>query len=160
MSDPRESDNDFEDQDLAETFDETNITRDGEDIATSDMQPDVYDVTSADEDTDLDEVLADAGDFDPDQMDEVEYEEIVMAEEDLDEPRTFASDDASRVSDDDLQPKDLEAESLTEEEIAALGYDDARRPPDHDPHLEELLDEGLEGTFPASDPVSVSPGSR
>jgi hypothetical protein len=26
-----------------------------------------------------------------------------------------------------------------------------------DPHLEAILDEGLEETFPASDPVSVSP---
>jgi len=157
MSDPR--DDDFDDQELAETFDETNITRDGEDIATSDMQPDVYDVTSVEEDTDIDGVLDSDDDFDPDQMDEVEYEEIVMAEEDLDEPRTFRGDDANRVSDDDLQPEDLEADTLTDEDIAALGYDDERRPPDHDPHVDALLDEGLKETFPASDPVSISPGS-
>ena len=30
---------------------------------------------------------------------------------------------------------------------------------DRDPHTEETLDEGLEETFPASDPVSISPGA-
>jgi hypothetical protein len=28
-----------------------------------------------------------------------------------------------------------------------------------DPHVEENLDKGLEETFPASDPVSISPGA-
>lgn len=28
-----------------------------------------------------------------------------------------------------------------------------------DPHIEENLDRGLEETFPASDPVSISPGA-
>ena len=28
-----------------------------------------------------------------------------------------------------------------------------------DPHTEENLDKGLEETFPASDPVSISPGA-
>jgi hypothetical protein len=28
-----------------------------------------------------------------------------------------------------------------------------------DPHLEAQLDAGLDGTFPASDPVSINPGS-
>lgn len=30
---------------------------------------------------------------------------------------------------------------------------------DRDPHTEENLDKGLEETFPASDPVSISPGA-
>jgi hypothetical protein len=30
---------------------------------------------------------------------------------------------------------------------------------EHDPHVEEQLDSGLEETFPASDPVSINPGS-
>ena len=158
MGDPKETD-DLEGQDLAEVFDETNITRDGEDIATSDMQPDVYDATTVAEDSDLDDVLAPEDDFDPDSMDEAEYEEVVMAEEDLDEPRTFRGDDADRVQDEDEQPDDFESERLTDADIAALGYDDQRRPPDHDPHVEAQLDEGLEETFPASDPVSINPGS-
>lgn len=96
-------------QDLAEVFDEENITEDGRDIATSDMQRDVYDVTASDEDA-IDALQPD-DDFDPDTADEAELEEIVMAEEDLDfdEPRSFARDNADLVADDDLSPADLEA---------------------------------------------------
>jgi hypothetical protein len=32
-------------------------------------------------------------------------------------------------------------------------------PDDSDPHTEKNLDKGLEETFPASDPVSISPGA-
>jgi hypothetical protein len=32
-------------------------------------------------------------------------------------------------------------------------------PDDSDPHTERNLDKGLEETFPASDPVSISPGA-
>ncbi len=35
----------------------------------------------------------------------------------------------------------------------------AHTPVEHDPHQEKNLDEGLEETFPASDPVSISPGA-
>ncbi|HUZ11544.1 MAG TPA: primosomal protein [Caulobacteraceae bacterium] len=158
MPEPREPD-DVEGQDLAEVFDEENITPDGRDIATSDMQRDVYDATTAAEDADIDDVLAPEADFDPDAMDEVEYEEIVMADEDLDEPRSFRADDADRVRQGDAQPADLESELLADDDIEALGYDDERRPPDHDPHVEAQLDHGLEETFPASDPVSINPGA-
>jgi hypothetical protein len=114
-------------QDLAEVFDEENITKDGYDIATSDMQADLFDATSVDEDAN--EALEPQDDFDPDQADEAELEEIVMAEEDLDEPRSFARGNADLVADDDLSPADLEAESLDDEDIAALGDggDSARR---------------------------------
>jgi hypothetical protein len=100
-------------QDLAEIFDETNITPDGEDIATSDLQPNLFDATSADEDAD--DGLAPDDDFDPDALDEAEYEEVVLAEEDLDEPRSFARSDADLVTDDDEQPEDLEAGEAAED---------------------------------------------
>lgn len=105
MPDPREP-AEIESQDLAETFDEENITPDGRDIATSDMQRDVYDVTSAPEDAD--EALAPDDAFDPDAMDEAEREEIVQVDEDLDAPRALAGDDADRVADYDAQPDDFE----------------------------------------------------
>ena len=142
---------DFEpdEQDQAEVFDEENITEDGRDIATSDLQRDVYDVTS--DDGDATEALEADDDFDPDQADEAELEEIVMAEEDLDEPRSFARDDADLVADDDISPADLEAADLTYDEDA--DQDGARSAAD----VERDLDRGLEGTFPASDPVSISP---
>jgi len=141
----------IEGQDLAEVFDEENITPDGYDIATSDLQADVYDVTSSDEDAD--EALAPQDDFDPDAADEAELEEIVMAEEDLDQPRSFAADAADLVADDDLSPADFEAAPLSFEEI-----DDAGHGLDAD--LEDRLDRALEDTFPSSDPVSITRGSR
>jgi hypothetical protein len=103
MPDP----DDFEGQDLAEVFDEENITEDGYDIATPDLQRDVFDATSVDEDAD--EALEPQDDFDPDQADEAELEQIVMAGDDLDEPRSFERDDADLVADDDISPADMEA---------------------------------------------------
>jgi hypothetical protein len=117
MADPDEPDNaeDADSQDLAEVFDETNITPDGEDIAPGDLQRDVFDVTAAEDDGDEDDARAapeSTGDeFDPDTLDEAEYEEIVLAEEDLDEPRSFGGNDADRVSDEDDGPEDFESES-------------------------------------------------
>ncbi len=133
MPDPKEFDSDS--QDLAEVFDEENITEDGRDIATSDLQRDVYDVTSADEDANA--ALGPDDDFDPDQADEAELEQIVMAEEDLDEPRSFGRDNADLVATDDLSIADMEPEDRTD----------------------EALDQRLEQTFPASDAASVRPGS-
>src|SRR5580658_6028321 len=115
MPDPEEFDPDG--QDLAEVFDEENITEDGFDIATSDMQRDVFDATSADEDAN--EALEPQDDFDPDQADEAELEEIVMAEEDLDEPRSFARGNADLVSTDDLSAADMESADLSDEDIEA-----------------------------------------
>ena len=119
MPDPIEPD-DIEGQDQAEVFDEENITPDGRDIATSDLQRDVYDVTSSDEDAD--DALAPEDDFDPDKADEAELEEILLAEEDLDEPRSFAQDDADLVADEAISPADLESDTLADDDIAALGY--------------------------------------
>ncbi|MFI4936391.1 MAG: primosomal protein [Caulobacterales bacterium] len=133
MPDPKQFE--LEGQDLAEVFDEENITEDGRDIATSDLQRDVYDVTSADEDAN--EALAPDDDFDPDAADEAELDQIVMVEEDLDEPRSFGRDNAELVATDDLSAADMEAED----------------------HAEQELDYRLEQTFPASDPVSINPGS-
>jgi hypothetical protein len=148
----RDEPDEIEGQDLAEVFDEENITEDGRDIATSDLQADVYDVVTSDEDAD--DVLAPEDDFDPDAADEAELEQIVMAEEDLDQPRSFARNNADVVADDDLQPADFEAgddadlEALDPEDRAADATD-----------LERRLDRALEATFPASDPVSISRGS-
>jgi hypothetical protein len=136
-------------QDLAEVFDEENITEDGRDIATSDMQRDVYDVTR--DDGDAIEAREPDDDFDPDQADEAELEEIVMADEDLDEPRSFARDGADRVSDEDISPADLEAGGSSEDDGEDLGGGRSTSAVDRD------LDHGLEETFPASDPVSISP---
>ena len=122
MPDP----DDFEGQDLAEVFDEENITEDGYDIATSDLQRDVYDATSVEEDAD--EAREPQDDFDPDQADEAELEQIVMADDDLDEPRSFARDDADLVADDDISPADMEAGASPDDDVEALGDDGEEGP--------------------------------
>lgn len=155
MPDPTNDDGDYDDQSLAETFDEENITPDGRDIATSDLERDVYDVTSADEDAT--DALAPDDDFDPDAADEAELEEIVLADEDLDEPRSFTRDDADLVADDDLRPADFEPESLADDDLEAL--DDGADAAGQD-DVDAALDEALGETFPASDPVSISHRSR
>ncbi|HZZ35277.1 MAG TPA: primosomal protein [Caulobacteraceae bacterium] len=121
MPDPE---TDADPQDLAETFDETNITPDGEDIATPDVARDVYDATRAEDDSDLDETRDE--DFDPDQADEAELEEMLGADEGIDEPRSFRGDNADRVDSEDPQPEDYESEALADEELAKLGYDRKR----------------------------------
>ena len=136
-------------QDQAEIFDETNITRDGDDIAHPDMARDVFDVTREDEDSDP----LDAGgpDFDPDLADEAELEFELDLDDGVDEPRVLA-DDADRVATDDATPADYEADDISDEDLHKLGYDD-------EPRGERRLDEGLEETFPASDPVAINPGA-
>jgi hypothetical protein len=154
---PDPEDNELEGQDLAEVFDEENITEDGRDIATSDMQRDVYDVTSSDEDAT--DALRPDDDFDPDDADEAELEEIVMAEEDLDfdEPRSFARDNADLVSDEDISSGDMEA-GVADDVLEAEDYNDALPSGRSGSTAESKLDQGPEGTFPASDPVPVNPG--
>ena len=149
-----------DDQDQAEIFDETNITRDGEDIAHPDMERDVYDVTSADDD-DLEEDagLEDADDFDPDQVDEAELEFMLESDDGVDEPRSFARDEADLVARGDDQPKDFESRAVSDEDLQELGYEAPPAPSQARRRRERLLDEGIEETFPASDPVSISPGS-
>jgi hypothetical protein len=70
----------------------------------------------------------------------------------------------------------FQSRNLSDEEIDKLGYATKAKPrptppqaprgnrPEHvkderDPHVEENLDHGVEETFPASDPVSISPGA-
>jgi len=155
MPDPEDFEADG--QDLAEVFDEENITEDGFDIATSDMQRDVFDATSADEDAN--EALEPQDDFDPDQADEAELEEIVMAEEDLDEPRSFARGNADLVSTDDLSAADMESADFADEDIEALGGDDSAGTARLETRADRERDIGLEETFPASDPIPINPGA-
>jgi hypothetical protein len=142
-------------QDQAEIFDETNITRDGDDIAHPDMARDVFDVTVDDEDSEPFDTGGD--DFDPDLADEAELEAELAPDDGVDEVREPSADDADRVTTDDARPADYEADDLSDEDVAALGYIDEPGP--NDRQVERALDEGLDETFPASDPVSISPGA-
>jgi hypothetical protein len=121
MPDPN-NDLDDDDQSLAETFDEENITPDGRDIASSDMQRDVFDVTSVPEDAR--EALEPEDDWDPDAADEAELEEVTQVDEDLDGPLPIGPDPTNLVADDDETPADFEAEDLADDDLEELGYDD------------------------------------
>ncbi|MGI8839210.1 MAG: primosomal protein [Caulobacteraceae bacterium] len=145
MTDDRDDAPDAQDQ--AEVFDETNLTRDGEDIAHPDMARDVFDVTAEDEDSDPVEIGE--GDFDPDLADEAELEGELDLDDGVDEARALPGD-ADLVSTDDAAPADYEGGDPAVEDAPA---------PDKEPKVERRLDEGLGETFPASDPVSINPGA-
>jgi hypothetical protein len=127
-------DDDADSQDLAEVFDETNTTADGFDIADPDMAPDVYDVTSVQDDDDEDEP-EDPDDFDPDALDEAEREKMLEEDDGVDEPRVLPPDEADLVPADDETPEDVVAEAGD--------------------LLDGKLDAALEATFPASDPFDI-----
>ncbi len=146
-------------QDLAETFDETNLTRDGDDIAQPDIAPDVLDVTREEGDADEDEPVGDDEDFDPDTASDDELDAMLERDDGIDDDGPAGADIADRVSTEDGSAADFESEALSDGDLADLGYDDARKPAEHDTHVEEQLDSGLDETFPASDPVSISPGA-
>jgi hypothetical protein len=128
---------DADDQDQAETFDETHITEDGEDIAHLDMARNVFDVTSAEGDGGDDDLAdEDADDFDPDALDESELESLLEEDDGIDD-----ENDAVR----DHDQGDLVADE------AAIDADEGPASARRDKELKE--------TFPASDPLPANPGS-
>jgi len=148
-------------QDRAETLDETNLTEDGEDIANFDDIPDVYDATTADGDNDDGEDIEDLGmdddDFDDvDQLTEnserddegmdIDLEPLAAHNRTSDNPETNMSE----------QPRSFEPASPKPEEVAD---NDAPKAPPSKLSTDKQLDHGLKETFPASDPVSINPGS-
>ena len=157
-------------QDQAEIFDETNLDDDAEFVTLEEM-PDVYDATQALGDGR--EVRSfDAADLDAEALDDEDLED----DEDLDdELRDDLEDDEEddEIDDEDVDDEDeadYESEDLSDDDLEDLGYadgddDDQSKgaggghpddvPDEVHPHQDELLDEGVEETFPASDPVSV-----
>lgn len=154
-------DMDADDQDVAEIFDEDNITEDGGDIATSDMQRDVFDVTSAEGDADDDEFAdEDDDDFDPDQADDAELDAMLEEDDGIDGSGSGASDPADLVTAEDGTPAAFESGGDDEDDEDASFYgDDAKPGTGTSPAKERELDHGIEETFPASDPVSITPGA-
>ena len=136
---------DADDQDQAETFDETNLTEDGEDIARPDMMRNVYDVTSAEDDANDDEFEEeDADDFDPDDLDESERESLLEEDDGIDEDDgPVTRDQGDLVAEDDERPADFEGESVGSE----------------DEDIDRRRDTDLEETFPASDSPPANPGA-
>ena len=123
-------------QDRAEVLDETNLTEDGEEIANFDEISDVLDLTAADGDADEDEF--DENEVDDDDLEDDDGDFRVVAEEDVD------LDDLA----DDLHAEGDSAWPRVGTVDPMDGFSVAG---------DEALDEALEETFPASDPISISP---
>jgi hypothetical protein len=173
---------DFDDQDRAEILDETNYDEGTLERRTFEELPEVFDVTRREGDRDDDEALAlDAEAFDEDLIDEdselqeddeLRYRATTEDDDDFyddarnpnrdtfDEDRLEGPDniegldmvaDAGVVTGGEDDVTDFQSKSLSEEDLRRMGYAaDAKT-------ADELLDEGLEETFPASDPVAISP---
>jgi hypothetical protein len=142
---------DADDQDQAETFDETHITEDGEDIAHLDMARNVYDVTTAEGDGDDDDMAdEDAEDFDPDALDESELESLLEEDDGVDDDgdETRDHDQGDLVAEDDESPADYQGGP------DATAVDDEPESP-----ASARRDSELDDTFPASDPLPSNPGS-
>ena len=164
-------------EEMTDVFDVTSALGDGREVTAieaADLDPETLDDEDLEDDEDLD------GDLDDDLEDEEEDHDIdedADAEDAVDQLGRDEADvqnvaDVDEVTDPDADDADeYESEDLSDEDLADLGYGKPPRPehPAHLParshsaeataelvrHQEELLDEGVEETFPASDPVSV-----
>jgi len=146
--------------------------------------PDLYDATRAVGDDDDDEAMI-GEDMDDDEIiaaeqdaDDDDYEDDDLRTRDAEHLRAAALDDGDEIADDEvelrfagdlnevdsarLSTRDLESDELSDEDLEELDYkakptalDPDKMTSEVDPHQDELLDEGVEETFPASDPVSV-----
>ena len=163
---------------MADVYDATRDSGDAEDdpVDADDYEPDDLDALEVDEDelkddeddpyevdigvnADEDHVNADeAGQTDLPGSDDIEGLRVVR--------------DADGVRTSDTTVADFQANRLSDADIAALGYGDKAAAPStggganledladaRDSHIEKNLDDGLEETFPASDPVSISTGA-
>lgn len=157
---------DYEAQDSAEVFDETNLTEDGGDIANFDTMADVFDATSAEDDDDLDDddLEIDEADFEDGEVDG----DMLLGDRD-DEGLRRALSPANDVDSDDDQPDDFQTASgdpgqggddTPPQEVPDDGdHTPEEQPMEADEHVDKQLDKGLKETFPASDPVSINPGA-
>jgi hypothetical protein len=158
-------------------FDATQALGDSRDdpaLDAADFDPESLDDDALEDDEDVDDDLDDdlEDEEEDDDLDEDDADdEDGVTELQWDEADIETVADVDDVTEADEEESDeYESEELSEEELRELGYADGeppaagrapagRRPEDvadevH-PHQDELLDEGVEETFPASDPVSV-----
>lgn len=174
----------YDDQAGAEAFDETNLDDDQDlnEMRTFEELPDLLDLTTAEGDRDDDEGVAlDASEFDEaafDEDDPAEDDELhyrAVAADDEEEDDAFDEDqvepdsidgldevaDAALVSGGEDDFTNFQSKGLSDEDLERMGYSRRATPAEvednRDLRTENALDEGLKETFPASDPVSISP---
>lgn len=169
-------------EEMPDVYDATSALGDGREVRAMDedeFNEDDLDDEDLEEDEDLDDMIRDdledasededAGSDDLDERDGVtrlagdESELEYVA--DVDKVTDPDDDDADKyesrqVSDEDLRNLGYQAEAAEprterEEKPAGSGASPEDVPDEADPRQDELLDEGVEETFPASDPVSV-----
>ena len=161
-------------EEMPDVYDATTALGDSRDLEALDadeLDPEALDDDDLETDEDLNDELRD--DLEDDEEDDEIDDEDPDSEDGVDqlEPGevelTDVADVDTETDPDDEDEADYESEDLSDNDIEDLGYadkDDADRPaaghPDHvrdevHPHQDELLDEGVGETFPASDPVSV-----
>jgi hypothetical protein len=190
-------------EDVAEMFDETHYSEDDEALVEPDLFDDAYDDTQKLGDADdeealeLDEDEVDAGALDDEEVEDDElggrpddfqpedidipgaddpdggFDEDALGKDEIEGLEIVADADTVEGGEDDFT--NFQSRRVSDADLAAMGYDDARQRPERpvagagedrrgresdkpDPHIENNLDEGLEETFPASDPVSISSG--
>jgi len=139
------------DEALADGEDDELRTRDAEVFDEEDEQRDEYEAQDDYGEADANAAARDEA--------EIEFTGDVDGATDPDDEDAEAYE-AGQVSDEDLQelgyqPARAQAKDDDQEESQATGPSADDVPDDADPHQDELLDEGVEETFPASDPVSV-----
>ena len=166
---------DLDPQDMAEVFDETHLTEDADEFATLDEALDVYDFTSALGDA-RESTALDAAELDPDALEDEDVDvdqdvddrldgdlEDEGDNEDVDAEDVDSEDGVVEVALDDPEVETVAAidqlpgprDEAEEDDDPPKGTHPDDVPDDSIPHQEDLLDEGVEETFPASDPVSV-----
>lgn len=177
----------YDDQAGAEALDETNLDDDQDlgEMRTFEELPDLLDLTTAEGDRDDDEGVAlDASEFDeaafeeddPEEDNELHYRAVAVDDdEDGDafdenqiEPDSIEGldevADAELVTGGEDDFTNFQSKGLSDEDLERMGYARRARPAETkdnpDLRTENALDEGLKETFPASDPVSISPRRR
>ena len=159
-------------EEMPDVYDATRALGDSRDLEALDadeLDPSSLDDEDLEDDEDLDDEIRDELE-DEEEDDEIDDEDI-DAEDGVDrlELDEVELEDVADVDDstdpDDENEADYESEELSDGDLTDLGYrdDDSKSkggapedvPEEVHPHQDELLDEGVEETFPASDPVSV-----
>ena len=164
-------------EEMPDVYDATQALGDGREVRSfdaADLDAEALDDEDLEDDEDLDDELRD--DLEDDEEDDDIDDEDLDAEDGVDpvgrdevELAAVADVDAATNIDDEDEA-DYESEDLSDDDLEDLGYaggddDDESKgaggghpddvPDEVHPHQDELLDEGVEETFPASDPVSV-----
>ena len=162
-------------EEMPDVYDATQALGDSRDLSALDadeLDPAMLDDEDLEDDEDLDDGIHDELE-DREEDDDIDEEDIDGEDGvdrlELDEAELEDVADVDAATDpDDENEAAYESEDLSDDDLEDLGYRDGpsakdrstgARPEDASdevhPHQDELLDEGVEETFPASDPVSV-----